>query len=751
MIYFSKRDGIFSGEIHAGFGLSQTDNEWIILTAASGNVVDSLHILKVNQTDHSYGRSTDGSSTWGVFLTPNPGVSNTNVSNYYSPKPVASVVGGFYGATQTLALTTSEPNATVYYTIDGSTPTTASTQYTTPISVSATTVIRSKGFSSDANTPPSFTETHTYFINSNHTLPVLSVCGDQVEDFLNDIAPGSFSNNFVGAFEMYETNQQLVGKGQGYYNKHGNDSWAYAQRGFDYIMKDQMGYNNSIDHQIFGNKSRDEFQKIIIKAAANDNFSFEDGAHIRDAYVHTLSQLGGLRMDERTNRSCIVYVDGQYWGVYEVREKVDDRDFTDYYYDQDDLDFLKTWGATWAEYGDLTHWASFYTYVTTNSMAVQANYDYVDSLYNTGSLIDYVVLNSYTVCSDWLNWNTAWWHGHNANGDKKKFRYALWDMDATFGHYINYTGIPSTDPNAGPCDPESLAGTSSDPQGHMTILNALMDNPSFKQQYISRYIDLSNDIFSCDKMIEVLDSMIADIRPEMQGQIDRWGGGTFAQWEGNVQTLKDFINDRCAALSTGLIDCYNLTGPFEITVDVQPPNSGQVKVNSIWVPYYSWEGTYFGNIETLFKAQANSGYNFDHWEANSHIFNNPLQKNDTLDFTTNDTITAFFIEEGDKEKPIDILNPVDYPGFHVPVAFSPNSDGKNDVLQFYVGNDIVGFDFSIFDRWGKLMFKTSSVGDFWDGTYKGTLLNTGVLAYGLSYTLVTGQEVNTTGNITLIR
>ena len=61
MLYFSKRDGVFSGEIHAGFGLSQTDNEWIILTAPSGNVIDSLQILKVNQTDHSYGRSTDGS------------------------------------------------------------------------------------------------------------------------------------------------------------------------------------------------------------------------------------------------------------------------------------------------------------------------------------------------------------------------------------------------------------------------------------------------------------------------------------------------------------------------------------------------------------------------------------------------------------------------------------------------------------------------------------------------------------------
>ena len=58
------------------------------------------------------------------------------------------------------------------------------------------------------------------------------------------------------------------------------------------------------------------------------NVSFENGgAHIRDAYVNSLSQVGGLRLDERSYEPCILYVNGEYWGLYELREKVGDSDF----------------------------------------------------------------------------------------------------------------------------------------------------------------------------------------------------------------------------------------------------------------------------------------------------------------------------------------------------------------------------------------------------------------------------------------
>ena len=750
-IFFNGASSLSGSDINAGFKLTQTRNEWIILTAPGGAVVDSMRIVKMTQKDHSLARTTDGGTTWGVDQTPTPGATNTTVDNYYTAKPILSVEAGFYGGAQTVSMSSTDPTATIYYTLDGTTPTMASTEYTSPVNIAATSVLRARSFSSDPASPPSFVETNTYFIGVTHTLPVLAVCGDEITDFLNDVAPGAFTSNFDGAYEYFEQDGSFVDEGTGQYNKHGNDSWAYDQRGFDLIVRDQYGSNHAVQSQIFPAKSRDKFQKLIVKAAANDNYSFEDGAHVRDAYIHTLSAIAKLRVDERTSRFAIVYVDGVYWGVYDIREKVDDHDFTDYYYDQDrdNIDFIKTWGATWEEYGTRVDWDALVTYITTNDMSDPANYAYVKSQYNVGSLIDYVVLNSYIVSSDWLNWNTAWWRGRNPEGDKKKWRYVLWDLDASFGHYINYTGVPSTASDADPCNPESLLGDpGSDPEGHITILSELRNNEEFNYEYITRFIDLNNTYFSCDHMIHVLDSMVAVIEPEMALQCATWGG-TVSGWEDNVQALRDYITERCAAITEGLKDCYDLEGPYNLTVHVEPFGAGEIKVNSIWAPYYPWSGTYFGGINTIFKANAFAGYEFDHWESTTHTFMYSDSLKDTLSLVNNDSIIAYF-----REIPVDddpSLPVATFTGFHMPTGFSPNGDGNNDFLEFFVGYDVEQFTLMIFDRWGNLVFETSTAGDYWDGYYKGKLLNTGIYTYSLSYTLTEIGTQSKSGNITLMR
>lgn len=756
VVFFSGR-GVLSGtQVHAGFTLTQTKNEAIILTSPSGLVIDSLTMTKMTQKDHSYGRTTDGAGTWSLFTTPTPNAANTGAMNYYTATPTLSVAGGFYSGSQNVTISTTDGSATIYYTTDGTTPTTSSTVYAGPVNISATSVLRARCFSSTPGTPASFVETNTYFINSPHTVPVMSICGDEVTDFLNDVAPGAFSNNFDGAFELFDEAGALVDEGEGYYNKHGNDSWSYDQRGFDFVMRDEYGINYAVHDQIYAAKDRDEFQKLIVKAAANDNYPASGGAHIRDAYVHTISAIGDLRLDERTAAFMVLYVDGQYWGLYDVREKVDDHDFTSHYYNQGkyEIEFIKTWGGTWAEYGDpaMTEWNDLYTYITTNDMSVTANYEYVKTKYNVGSLIDYVVLNSYVVTSDWLNWNTAWWKGNNPLGDKKTWRYALWDNDATFGHYINYTGVPSTAPDADPCNVETLSG-GSDPEGHITILNALMANAEFQQEYITRYADLSNGVFSCPQMHAILDSMVAVMTPEMAGQTTKWGG-TVAGWQANVQTLKDYIDARCAAISSGMVDCYDLTGPFDLVVNVDPAGAGEVKVNSEWVPYYPWTGLYYGNINTLFKASAFTGYEFDYWESTNHTFMNADSLNDTLNLTMNDSIIAHFTEiVVVPPPPPGVPNPSTYTGFHMPNAFSPNADSNNDLLLFFAGYDVISYELSIYDRWGNMVFKSSSSEpyQYWDGYYQNKLVNSGIYSYTVTYVLDETGPIKKTGNITVIR
>lgn len=742
LIYCTKRDMTGGGEVHTSFTLKQCKPEEIVLADAGGTVIDLLGMDTMRtMAEHSRGRFSDGANTWSLFSNPTPGAQNTGGIPNYAATPVYDQVGGYYGGAVTVNIT-SPDGSDVYYTTDGSEPTTGSTQVTGPVTVPNTQVLRARAFSPVAGTPPSFTETNTYFVGITHTVPIVSICGDQVDDLLTGTQLDP-----IGSLEYFDENGILIDKAVGHFNKHGNDSWAYDQRGFDYITRDEFGYNDDINGQLFPTKSRTSFERLIIKAAANDNYPFETGAHIRDSYIHHMSQLGKLKMDERSWAPCILYMNGQYWGVYDTREKVDDHDFTDYYYDQDkfNLDFIKTWGGTWTEYGDMNHWNDLYTFITTNDMSIQTNFDYMDSLYNWKSLVDYVVLGSYTVCADWLNWNTAWWHGHNPDGDKKKFRYVLWDVDASFGHYVNYTGIPDQSANADPCDPEGLSG-SSDPEGHITILNKLMENPQFEQYYIARYADLSNTTFKCDNMIALLDSMIAVIEPEMQAQINRWGG-TYQGWQDEVTELKDFINDRCAALTQGMIDCYTLTGPYDITVDVDPPLSGDVRVNSVTPNLYTWSGTYYGGMETLLRAQANTGYVFDYWELDNHTVGPAIDTTHvsfTLD-TTENIIAHFRLEGTPPSDPIleDYL-------IEIPNAFSPNGDGQNDELQIFA-SDIEEFEMTIYSRWGEKVWESDSHTKTWDGTFNGTQLGSGVYAYKLYVKFTDDSEVLRGGNITLMR
>ena len=529
-----------------------------------------------------------------MSIDPTPGNDNGTIYEGYANKPIFSLIAGFYNSQVTVGIT-APANTTVRYTIDGSRPTNNSSVYTGDIVIPTTTVLRATAYHDDPNILPSFITTNTYFIDEVHNVPVISVSGGSA---INSLLNGNQSAP-LGYFEMFDENGNEVDEGQGEYNKHGNDSWAYSQRGFDWIMRDQTGYDDDVSGQIFEQKNRTEYQRLIFKAAANDNYQSQQGAHVRDAYVHTLSHLADMEMDERTSKFCVVYVNGEYWGVYDMREKVDDHDFTKYYYDQGKqwIDFIKTWGGTWEEYGSRDDWDTMRDFVFNNDMTDPANYAFVEEQLEVLSLIDYVLLHAHIVSADWLNWNTAWWRGRNPDGGAQKWRYILWDEDATFGHYINYTGVPNTSANADPCNVELIG---SDFEGHIEIFTTLYENEDFRQLYINRYADMNNSFFNCDFMIGLLDSMVSVIEPEMTRHIDRWGNGgdSYDDWQDNVQTLKDFILTRCDNIDQGIVDCYDVTGPYNLTVNIEPSSSpNKVKVNTFVPDQFPYmESTQFGMV-----------------------------------------------------------------------------------------------------------------------------------------------------------
>ena len=250
VIFCSGRDEVIGTSAHSNFKITQTKgNEVVMISDPSQVLLDSVTI-RPNIKTHSRGRETDGSSIWSVFVTPTPNATNIGAQLEYAPTPVFSIPPGYFTGSAQVAITCSDPTATIHYTLDGTRPDNNSPIYTVPITFTQTTVLKAITYSTNSNVPPSFIEYNTYFVDDNHTIPILSISGDEVLDLL-DGGWGSTSMEPEGTIEWFDKDGNILDKGMGEFNKHGNDSWAYAQRGFDYVMRDQFGYNYALKDKLY--------------------------------------------------------------------------------------------------------------------------------------------------------------------------------------------------------------------------------------------------------------------------------------------------------------------------------------------------------------------------------------------------------------------------------------------------------------------------------------------------------------------
>ncbi len=465
VFWCSGRDRVNGSSYHTNFKLSQTkDNEYVSLADASGTVINVFQI-EINHVEHSRSRETDGSNNWRICTAPTPGTSNDGSpqANGYTQAPTINVAAGFYDTDQIVSITNNEPNSILRFTVDGTNPTTSSPEYSGPLLIESTTVLKAQSFSNDPTILLGKMDFNTYFINEEYSLAVFSVAADQVIELANGNGPLIP----IGSLEYFNTNQEREATSFGSLNRHGQDSWVLPHRSLDWISRDEMGYSRAVQAPIFSYSDRDSYQKFMFRNSGDDNYpalpdaNHEGATHIRDEYVQTLGQEGGMELDTRAVERVVLFLNGQYWGVYGMRERPVDHDYTDEYYDQGkyEIQYLSTWGDTEIEYGGnraQNEWIAFRDFILSNDMSDEANYQIADDSLNTLSLIDYMIVNLNVVASDWLNYNTGWWRGLNPDGKHKKWGYILWDLDATFDYYINYSGVPNTNPDAVPCDLEAI-------------------------------------------------------------------------------------------------------------------------------------------------------------------------------------------------------------------------------------------------------------------------------------------------------
>ncbi len=187
IFWCSGRDESSGGNYHTNFKLKQTKNtpEHVVFADTNGTIIDDLEIQKT-QLEHSMGRSSNGASDWRIFVNPTNGSSNTGTSYLaYALTPEMNLEAGFYSGSQSVEISSAEPNSTIHYTLNGNLPSNGSTEYSGALSLASTQVVKAIVVSTNSDILPSFISFNTYFINESHSLPVLSTSADELTTLLN--------------------------------------------------------------------------------------------------------------------------------------------------------------------------------------------------------------------------------------------------------------------------------------------------------------------------------------------------------------------------------------------------------------------------------------------------------------------------------------------------------------------------------------------------------------------------------------
>lgn len=647
-----------ASSLHTNFKLA-SGGETVLLSDPSGTLVNKLTFGSI-LADNSYGCLPDGSSTFKLFGKPTPNASNNAVTGYssYTGDPVFSINGGFYPCQQTLTLSTSTPGGIIHYSLNGKTPDINSAVYSAPIIIDSTTVISARTYH------PTLLEgetiTNSYFISdsSSATLPVVSltvspvlmfdpVTGIYVKGPNADAGIPFFGANFwqereIPAHIEYYDKQRQQGFEQNVgIEIYGNYSRSFPQKSLKIIARDCYG-NGSFNYKLFASKDIYSFKQFILRNSGTD----WNGAHFRDALVHSLA-LKPTECDVMAYQPTVVYINGKYWGVYNIREKIN----KDYLADNhganpDSVDLLQYNGLVMS--GSNKNFIQAGTYVVSNDLTNPANFAVAETLFDTRNFADYFATETWSDNWDWLTNNVRYWRENKAG---QKWRYILWDLDNGMGGQWSYTA-------------NSLDSNLHKPYDYTSILfSKLLTNKGYRDYFINRYADLLNTAFTPQNFTSMLYSFRDTLDGEMPRHFKRWGTGFknpewgmdgFGDYNGwrnyQIPELAIFSANRQITARNHIEKTFGLKKQVSVTLNVNPPGAGKIKINTVIPDNLPWAGIYFDSVPVTVTAIPNAGYQFSFWQSGI-LFPVP-QPNQSIIFNpdTGDVFTAYFFGAPDTAK-----------------------------------------------------------------------------------------------------
>jgi len=600
--------------LHTNFKIPQI-GETIYLYNNTQALISSL-LVNTEQQDVSTGLFTNANTnaTPVLFATPTPGSTNNMSPTYnsYLFPPVITTPSGMYNAPITVSLI--NPNGTgsiIRYTLDGNDPDLTSPVYSgAPIQVFFSSVLKARAFSTTQIN--STAAVATYLFGISHVTPVLSV----VTDPQNLYGPTGIFDNWPydwersAYVEYFDTSNVLVFSQRAGMQIDGGlgGSRSHPQHSFRLELDHSVLGGGPVYSQLIPNRSsRTKYSKIYLRNGSNYFLSlpFKDAAHTESMAAETYNYYSAWR-------PVSVYVNGAYFGLYELREKFD----TEYFEeiegaDADSMDILSL--SAWNYYvlraveGSVD---SFYVdYDDFNSLnpADTGYWNAADSIFDLQYYTDYIIGETYVGNVDWPQNNIKI---YRSNTTGYRWRFCLIDLEGSmnpggfsnaFDDHIAYVF------NANPANP------------FINILLKSIQNPRYRRYFINRYADLMNTSYQYSRLESVANSMFNQTVMEMPKEYMRWGdpnniSGQMTSFIGNHQTLLSEYAARTDEVRNDIVNNFSLNGLVDVTLDVMPVGAGKINISTIVPDSLPWTGVYFNGNPVRITALPNPGYTFSHWD-----------------------------------------------------------------------------------------------------------------------------------------
>lgn len=625
-VWADNTDTLVTTTYHCNFGLSAI-GETLYLFKSDGVLYDSLS-YPFTREDISYGSTNDGSMLF--FKNPTPGEANDDASGFLyaggvSISPEAAHYNTSFGAT-----ISSDAPGTIRYTQDGSEPTETDPIYTGPIQISKTTVLRARLWQEGFEAGDIATASYIVNENENATYPVISLASDPVNFFDDEIGiyvtgtngrtgycsdiPRNYNQDWERpiSFEFFNTDGALQIHHDGGVKIQGGCSRGNAMKSLAIFARSRYG-SDMMNYPFFEDKPSDEYKGLILRNSGND-FAY---THFRDAMIQDVVA-PMMNVDYQAYRPVQVFLNGEYWGLHNLREKVNEHWVnSNYGIPDENIDFMKNYWEVFA--GDRTGFDSMLYFLEHYSLEGQANFDILNSMVDLDSYTDYLITHMYIANRDWPGNNQKCWR--DKTGDNK-WRYILFDLDFSMGLY-NYQ--PDLNMFNFVTNTDTLVTWPNPPWSTM-IMRRLFENENYRNEFIQRYLTHLGTTFAEERVNGIIDGFQQAYEPLMPKEIEMYYPDwrkNIDKWYEEINGLKNWAVVRPGHVRTNMANFFGLGEEISLLVE-GPDEHSSIMMNGTTLSAQGFNGIYLGGVTLDLECDVDPGYSFSHWEIGDIIHKDSL-------------------------------------------------------------------------------------------------------------------------------